>query len=161
MTHTPCFWDVLMMNGNATLQKINYLKKKKNEKSNVTCYILFLPLGIHSHSRDRDFISLYHGSYSTSPDASSQLTPVVCICQARRGTLCLSLQLPGRRLPKLSCHLGRVTRRREAVQLHKHLPDLARPLIAARTRQLDYINRTWTVNVVLTTLAKIAEEITQ
>lgn len=128
-----------MINGNEMLQKINYLKKK-TEKNNVSFYIVFPPLGIHSHSLNRDFISLYQGSYSTSTDASSQLTPVIYICQAVGSLVCT---VPRRYTPATARSSPE-----EDAEVHMHMGSK------------DYIHQTKTINIILTILAKIAEGIT-
>lgn len=129
-----------MINGNEMLQKINYLNKKKTEKNNVSFYIVFPPLGICSHSLDRDFISLYQGSYSTSTNARSQLTPVIYICQAVGSLVCTVPEPPPRRHTPATARSSP-----KDAEVHVH------------TGSEDYVHRIKTINIILTILAKIAE----
>lgn len=80
-----------MINGAEMLQKINYLIRRLRKAPSVVtfCSILwaFVP------TRETDFTSLYPGSCGPSAHRHSQITLLVCICQALCSVLCQSLPL--------------------------------------------------------------------
>lgn len=152
-THTLCFRDVPMINGDETLQKINYLITRMRKATSVVTFCLVLRAFVPTHETEISF-------HSTQEAAAPQRRH----SQAHSFHLYLSGSLlravpepssPRRQHPELSCPVGG----RQGTQI-RGMGTPARLSTAAHMCP-DCTNHIHTANVFLTASAKLAEGTTQ